>query len=87
MSLYVSYLSFIAQFSYDGLCKFFRIILGSRITSASLAVDIAISTCIFFLSMYGSIMGGSGQIKVTSDGDINKAIGVAPHTPRENAYG
>jgi len=32
-------------------------------------------------------MGGSGQIKVTSDGDINKAIGVAPHTPRENAYG
>lgn len=57
-------------------------ILGSRLTTASLAVDIAISTFIFILSMYGSIMGGSGQIRVTSEGDINKAIGVAPHTPR-----
>lgn len=56
-------------------------------TTASLAVDISISTFIFILSMYGSIMGGSGQIRVTSEGDINKAIGVAPHTPRENAYG
>jgi len=30
--------------------------------------------------MYGSIQGGSGQVKVTSNGDINKAIGVAPTT-------
>lgn len=59
-----------------------KIYLGSRITTASLAVDISISTFIFFLSMYGSIMGGSGQIRVTSNGDVNKAIGVAPHTPR-----
>ena len=36
--------------------------------------------------MYGSIMGGSGQIKVTSSGDINRAIGVAPHTPRQATY-
>ena len=56
-------------------------ITGSRITKASLAVDIAVSTVIFILSMYGSIMGGSGQVRITADGDINKAIGVAPHTP------
>ena len=29
-------------------------------------------------------MGGSGQIKVTENGDINKAIGVAPSSDREN---
>jgi hypothetical protein len=57
-------------------------ILGSRITTASLAVDIGVSTFVFILSMYGSIMGGSGQIRVTANGDVNKAIGVAPHTPR-----
>jgi len=28
--------------------------------------------------MYGSIQGGSGQVKVTANGDINKAMGVAP---------
>lgn len=28
--------------------------------------------------MYGSIMGGSGQIKITENGDVNKAMGVAP---------
>jgi len=61
---------------------FFSFKLGSRITKASLAVDIAVSTFIFFLSMYGSIMGGSGQVKFTANGDLNKAIGVAPHTPR-----
>jgi len=58
------------------------LLLGSRITKGSLAVDIAVSTLFFILSMYGSIMGGSGQIRVTSNGDVNKAIGVAAHTPR-----
>lgn len=33
--------------------------------------------------MYGSIKGGSGQVKVTQNGDINKAMGVAP-TDRED---
>jgi hypothetical protein len=28
--------------------------------------------------MYGSIKGGSGQVKVTQNGDINKTMGVAP---------
>lgn len=27
--------------------------------------------------MYGSIMGGTGQVKVTRDGHINAAMGVA----------
>lgn len=60
--------------------------IGSRITTASLAVDIAVSTFVFILSMYGSIMGGSGQVKVTANGDLNKAIGVAPHSDRQMAY-
>ncbi len=60
--------------------------LGSRITKASLAVDIAVSTFIFILTTYGSIMGGSGQIKVTADGDLNRAMGVAPHSDRGAAY-
>ncbi len=60
----------------------FYLILGSRISTGSLAIDIGVSTLWFILSMYGSIMGGSGQIKVTSSGDVNRAIGVAPHTPR-----
>lgn len=59
---------------------------GSRITTASLAVDIGVSTFIFLLSMYGSIMGGSGQVKVTADGDLNRAMGVAPHSDRQMAY-
>lgn len=85
VSLYISWLSFIAQFSYDGLCNSY-VILGSRITKGSLAVDIGVSTFIFILSMYGSVMGGSGQIKVTSNGDLNKAIGVAPHSDRQMSY-
>ncbi len=38
------------------------------------------------LSMYGSIMGGSGQVKVTANGDLNRAMGVAPHSDRQMAY-
>jgi len=30
--------------------------------------------------MYGSIKGGSGQVKITENGDITKAMGVAPST-------
>ncbi len=36
--------------------------------------------------MYGSIMGGSGQVKVSADGDINRAMGVAPNSDRQMAY-
>jgi hypothetical protein len=45
-------------------------------TTSSLVADIIISTFFFTVTMYGSIMGGSGQIKVTQNGDINKAIGM-----------
>jgi len=47
-------------------------------TVPSMAADIIVSTCFFILTMYGSIMGGSGQVKVTENGDLNKAMGVAP---------
>lgn len=51
-------------------------ILGSgRMTDASLAADIIVSTLFFILTMYGSIMGGSGEVKVTADIDLNKAVG------------
>ena len=40
--------------------------------------DVIVSTFFFVVTMYGSVMGGSGQVKVTSNGDVNKAIGVAP---------
>lgn len=72
--MYIAYLSFVAQYSYPGgaYCK--------RITIKSLIADVVVSTFFFILTMYGSIKGGSGQVKVTANGDINKAIGVAPVT-------
>jgi len=47
-------------------------------TVSSLAIDIAISTSIFILTTYGTIMGGSGQLKINEKTDLNQAIGVAP---------
>ena len=38
--------------------------------------DIVISLFFFVLTMYGSIMGGTGQVRVTRNGNINQAIGV-----------
>ncbi len=70
-SFYISYLTFISQYSFNGgnaTCL--------RMTTSSLVADIIISTFFFTVTMYGSIMGGSGQIKVTQNGDINKAIGM-----------
>ena len=34
-------------------------------TIPSLAADIIVSTLFFVLTMYGSIMGGSGSVKIT----------------------
>ena len=72
VSMYISYLSFIAQYSHpqNDSCK--------KITIQSLIADVVVSTFFFMLTMYGSIKGGSGQVKVTANGDINKAMGVAP---------
>jgi hypothetical protein len=47
-------------------------------TDASLAADIIVSTLFFMLTMYGSIMGGSGEVKITANVDLNQAIGGAP---------
>lgn len=46
-------------------------------TDASLAADIIVSTLFFILTMYGSIMGGSGEVKITNV-DLNQAVGGAP---------
>jgi hypothetical protein len=46
-------------------------------TVRSIAADIVVSTFFFFIAMYGTIMGGSGQIKA-GGGDLNQAMGVAP---------
>lgn len=64
----------ISQFSYDSgnsaTCN--------RMELGPLIADVIVSTFFFIVTMYGSVMGGSGQVKVTADGDVNKAIGVAP---------
>ena len=51
-------------------------------TVAAIAFDIIVSTFVFLLTMYGSIMGGSGQVKYSEDGNLNKAMGVAPTTEK-----
>ncbi len=74
VSMFLSYLSFIAQFSYGGS------VVGQvcvNMTIGSLIADIICSTFFFVLTMYGSIMGGTGQVKVTRDGNLNAAMGVA----------
>lgn len=43
-------------------------------TAGSLSADIAVSTFFFILTMYGSIMGGSGKVQVAEGVDINKAV-------------
>ena len=45
-----------------------------RMTTGSLAADIGVSTFFFILTMYGSIMGGSGKVQVAEGVDINKAV-------------
>jgi hypothetical protein len=75
VSLYVSYLSYVAQFSYpDSSAQ------CTRISLESLIGDVLVSTFFFILTMYGSIQGGSGQVKLTENGDLNKTMGVAPTT-------
>lgn len=50
-------------------------------TVKSIAADIIISTLFFFLTTYGTIMGGSGQMKISQETDVNQAMGVAPTNP------
>ena len=72
--MFISYLSFIAQYSYGGSNTGYTCI---RMNVGSLIADIVCSTFFFLLTMYGSIMGGTGQVKVTRNGNLNTAIGVA----------
>lgn len=52
-------------------------------TVGSIAFDIIVSTGLFILAMYGTIMGGSGQMKYSESGDVNQVMGVAPTNPTE----
>lgn len=76
--MFIAYLSFIAQFSYGGSQPGQTCV---RMDVGSLIADIVCSTFFFVLTMYGSIMGGTGNVKVTRDGNINQAIGVASTEP------
>ena len=58
VGMYISYLSFICQFSYGGSTCI------ERMNIPAFASDVAVSTAFFILTMYGSIMGGSGQVKI-----------------------
>ena len=55
-------------------------------TISSIAFDIIVSTILFIVTMYGSIMGGSGQVKYSENGDVTKAMGVAPTKPAEEDH-
>jgi hypothetical protein len=44
---------------------------------SSLIADVVCSTFFFVLTMYGSIMGGTGQVKITRNGNLNAAMGLA----------
>jgi hypothetical protein len=71
VSLFIVYLNFIAQYSYSANSL-------PRMSNGSLAADIVCSTFFFVLTMYGSIMGGTGQMKVTGTGaSVNEMAGVA----------
>ena len=56
-----------------------KLMKGERMDEPVLVVDVIISTILFILTMYGTIMGGTQQVKVNANGaDINKFLGVAP---------
>lgn len=72
--LFISYLSFISQYSY---CNNSNAAV-TRVSVSSIVADVAISSFFFLLTMYGSIMGGSGQVKISENNNLNTAMGVAP---------
>ena len=78
VSLFISYLMFIAQFSFgDTVCI--------RANVKSLIADIICSTFVFGLCMYGSIVGGTGQVRVGTKGDLNHAMGVTSRKQYKNS--
>ena len=60
ISMYISYLSMISQFSYDNGDK-----SCNRMGFGPLVADVIVSTFFFVVTMYGSVMGGSGQVTVS----------------------
>jgi hypothetical protein len=63
--LYISYLGLISQYSKQEC---------NALNTGAMVGDIVTSAFLFFLTMYGSVMGGSGVVK------INEQLGVAAPT-------
>lgn len=57
--VFICYLSFISQYSYSNSDT------GTRMNYGALVIDVVCSTLFFVMTMYGSIMGGTGQVRVT----------------------
>jgi hypothetical protein len=53
--LYLSYLSLISQYSKQEC---------NALDTGAMAADLSTSTFLFFLTMYGSVMGGTGVVKL-----------------------
>ena len=64
---YMSYLSFIASFS-DPKCN--------CLSKNAMIADICVSSFLFFITMFGSIMGGSGVIKTAPETSLNQTLGL-----------
>lgn len=69
--LYVSYLGLISQYSKEEC---------NALNTGAMVGDLVTSTFLFFLTMYGSVMGGSGVVK------LNQKLGVAATTDQEIAH-
>ena len=65
--LYISYLSFMAFYSAP-VCN--------ALSQSAMISDISISSVLFFITMFGSVMGGSGVIKTDHDVSLNQVLGV-----------
>ena len=69
--LYLSYLGLISQYSK---------VECNALSTGPMVGDLRTSTFLFFLTMYGSVMGGSGVVKV------NQHLGVAAPSNQELAH-
>lgn len=82
ISVFVSYLAFICQFSYPYGGK-----ECMKMDYGALVADVIVSTFFFIVTMYGSIMGGSGQVKIDQNTDLAKAVASGEKEEEESDRG
>jgi hypothetical protein len=56
LCLFISYLNFIALYSYPDC---------NMLSKGAMGADVGTSCLLFFITMFGSVMGGSGVVKVS----------------------